>query len=83
VADLGFEKGCFLYGGQSLPCRKAAHPGGVWGHVPPEIFLKNECTEVHFGTFWKSFRSTSRYILVFPGKLNQRDNPSVYQCRTQ
>ena len=59
VADLGFEKGGFIYcaeahtavGGSRVsgPCR------GVWGAYPPGKFWKYGCSEASFGAFWAMF----------------------------
>ena len=49
VVDLGFEKGCFLYGGQSPPGHEAAHPRGVWGHAPQEKLTVLRCILAHSG----------------------------------
>jgi len=38
--------------GEAQPAAKRPILGGSGGMPPQKIFF-NECTEVHFGTFWK------------------------------
>ena len=40
MADLGFEKGGFLLGGQSPPAVLAALARGIWGYAAPGKFWK-------------------------------------------